>query len=357
MSNIFRAFPALKSMGENVANYISGQFSPERNEELLFTQLFDAWKKPELAGNENTLLGKLVLEGGFGYQKANTDLQSLANEGILNPVLLDMLADETTNPQYTVPRDRRPYTHQETAFREANNGKSILVSAGTGSGKTECFLYPIISDILSETPEQRRQRGVRAIILYPTNALIHSQEERLEKYLNTEANQNLPGRPISFCMYNSGLKDGRSSFFRINNRRELHTEEGIPDIILTNFSMLEYILLRRDDSILLKTAGRNLIGDARHRTTFRLFVLDEAHTYTGANATEIALQIRRVMLAMQSTGGMMPTAQFYATSATFSGNREDLMGLAKGLFFNVAHGNEILDNRIQLALNGPKVCF
>lgn len=352
MAKVFRAFPALKSMSENVANYIAGQFSPERREEQFFSPIFDAWKKPELAGSENSLLGKLVLEGGFGYRKSDINLQNLADDNVLNPRLLDMLADETyiANPQYSVPRTRKPYTHQEEAFRETRNGKSILVSAGTGSGKTECFLYPIISDILNETPDQRRQRGVRAIILYPTNALIHSQEERLEEYLNTIANENLPGRPISFCMYNSGLPASRtqSTFFRVNNRQDLHEENTIPDIILTNFSMLEYILLRRDDSILLRTAGRLLVGDDRRRTVFRHFVLDEAHTYTGANATEIALQIRRVVLAMKDAGGEMPTAQFYATSATFSGRHDDLMKFAKGLFFNVVPENGNSEEYIQL---------
>ncbi len=362
MSNVFRAFPALKSMGGNVANYIKGHFSPEKKEELLFAPIFDAWKKPELAGCENTLLGKLVLEGGFGYKKSGKDLEALAKEGILNPVLLEMLADESNiqHPQYSVPPTRKPYTHQEEAYRAAKDGKSILVSAGTGSGKTECFLYPIISDILNETPEQRSQRGVRAIILYPTNALIHSQEERLEEYLNTIQNEKLPGRPISFCMYNSGLPASRtaSSFFRVNNRQDLHNKEKIPDIILTNFSMLEYILLRRDDTILLQTAGRALAGDSNHRTTFRHFVLDEAHTYTGANATEIALQIRRVMLAMKDAGGMMPTAQFYATSATFSGKNDDLKEFARALFFNTVPEGSNIDEKIQIIYGNrfaPKV--
>ena len=352
MSNIFRAFPALKSMGGNVANYIRGQFSPEKKEDLLFHPIFDAWEKPELAGDENTLLGKLVLEGGFGYKKSGNNLLALAEKGVLNPVLLDMLADESNiqHPQYSVPPTRKPYTHQEEAYCAAKEGKSILVSAGTGSGKTECFLYPIISDILNETPEQRNQRGVRAIILYPTNALIHSQEERLEEYLNTIQNEKLPGRPISFCMYNSGLPASRtaSSFFRVNNRQDLHNKENIPDIILTNFSMLEYILLRREDTVLLQTAGQALVGDGKQRTTFRHFVLDEAHTYTGANATEIALQIRRVMLAMKDAGGKMPTVQFYATSATFSGKHDGLVKFAKDLFFNVVPENGRVKEKIQV---------
>ena len=346
MSQVFRAFPALKSMGENVANYIEGQFSSQKKESLIFDSIFEKWSQPECAGDENTLLGKLVLEGGFGYKKTTHTLDELSkdvNSGI-HPILLDMLEDETkdTPHEYTVPRSRKPYTHQEEAFRAAQKGNSILVSAGTGSGKTECFLYPIISDILNETAEQRAVRGIRAIILYPTNALIHSQEERLIEYLNTTANENIKGRPISFCMYNSGLasskREAKSDFYIIRNREDLPKiatpdQNGIPDIILTNFSMLEYILLREKDFPLLSSAGQKLTKS--DKTVFRHLVLDEAHTYTGANATEIALQIRRVLLAMESAGGTLPTVQFYATSATFSGNDDGLRKFAQGLFFNV----------------------
>lgn len=346
MNQIFRAFPALKSMGENVANFIEGQFSSQKNENKIFDTIFESWSHPEDAGEQNSLLGKLVLEGGFGYKKSKFTLDDLSKspESGIHPSLLDMLEDETKKGahEYTVPRTRKPYTHQEEAFKEAKKGNSILVSAGTGSGKTECFLYPIISDILSETPQQRETRGIRAIILYPTNALIHSQEQRLIEYLNTAANEKNAGRPISFCMYNGGLphckKNNPSDFYIIRNREDLSKQtpsdqNGIPDIILTNFSMLEYILLRDKDFPLLSTAGKLLPNS--NKTVFRHLVLDEAHTYTGANATEIALQIRRVLLAMENAGGTMPIVQFYATSATFSGDDNGLIKFAQGLFFNV----------------------
>ena len=341
MSKVFRTFPALSAMGANVRDFISGQFSSERGEENLFGSVFESWVKPELAGHENTLLGKLVLEGGFGYKKSSVTLDSLSKGdcAVLHPSLIEMLEDSSfiQNPEYTVPKTRKPYTHQKDAFEAARNGKSVLVSAGTGSGKTECFLYPIISDILRETPEQRQQRGVRAIILYPTNALIHSQEQRLTEYLNTKANKDSKN-PITFCIYNSGLPNetgssSKSTFFRVNNRKDLTNVNTIPDIILTNFSMLEYVLLRQKDFILLSNAGKKLLNS--QKTIFRHLVLDEAHTYTGANATEIALQIRRVILAMESAGGTMPSVQFYATSATFSGTDDDVKKFAKGLFFNV----------------------
>lgn len=343
--SFFRAFPALKAMGDNVQDYIRSNFSGTGEEEKILDPVLESWKKPELAGGQNNLLGNIVLEAGFGYEKHNQTLEDMSrlNPPLLHPTLLDMLEQQPLgfNPndvEYHVPRDRKPYVHQFEAFNAAKQG-SIIVSAGTGSGKTECFLYPIISDILNETPQQRSQRGIRAIVLYPTNALLHSQEERLVEYLNTQANLDLQNesRPISFCLYNSNLdktNGTQSTFYRINNRHDLRDEnDGMPDILLTNFSMLEYLLLRKEDYPILKAT----------RKTLRHFVLDEAHTYSGAEATEMALLIRRLMLAIydirdlnQIKQGQVPPKDrihFYATSATFAGNSNELKKFAEGLFF------------------------
>ena len=271
MSKVFRAFPALKAMGDNVRNYILSSLFVSNKNESVISPLLDNWVKPELAGNENTLIGPLVLEGGFGYEKSNCTLESLskdadnANDCTLHPVLYSMLKEKhLKSSESNEDTKRKPYVHQEAAFRAAKT-KSIIVSAGTGSGKTECFLYPIISEILRESPEQRRVRGIRAFILYPTNALIHSQEERLAEYLNTTANRNCNGRPISFCLYNAGLSasDTPSSFYRVMNRKDLYdTENGTPDIVLTNFSMLEYMLLREKDALILQK--EQLIKEKEH---------------------------------------------------------------------------------------------
>ena len=340
MSNIFRAFPALKAMTGNVRDYIMGQLSSTGEEATYLAPLFDNWMRPELAGKENTLLGPLVLEGGFGYKKSDTTLYDLCHDSdnpldcTLHPVLYEMLRSKhLASSERTVETRRKPYEHQLQAYRVAKNHQSLIVSAGTGSGKTECFFYPIISEILKESAEARQRRGIRAIILYPTNALIHSQEERLTEYLNTEANRQL-SRPISFCLYNGALepRSPESTFYRINNRQDLYNvdaaanEYGTPDIVLTNFSMLEYMLLRKKDRDILSATS----------VTLKHIVLDEAHTYTGANATEMALQIRRMLLAMQSSNinHQMPNVQYYATSATFAGNRDSLHHFASTLFFN-----------------------
>jgi hypothetical protein len=361
MSNVFRAFPALKAMAGNVRDYIMGQLSSTGEETAYLAPLFDNWMHPELAGKENTLLGPLVLEGGFGYKKSNTTLYDLCHDSdnpldcTLHPVLYEMLRSKhLASSERTIETRRKPYEHQLQAYRAAKNHQSLIVSAGTGSGKTECFFYPIISEILKESAEERQRRGIRAIILYPTNALIHSQEERLTEYLNTEANRQL-SRPISFCLYNGALeqRSPESTFYRINNRQDLYNvdasadEYGTPDIVLTNFSMLEYMLLRKKDRDILSATS----------TTLKHIVLDEAHTYTGANATEMALQIRRMLLAMQSSNvnHRMPSVQYYATSATFAGNRDSLHHFASTLFFNSDDPQVIEGHRFapEVPFDGP----
>ncbi len=282
MAKVFRAFPALKSMAGNVRDYIMGQLSNSGNEAAYLEPLFNNWLSPELAGKENTLFGSLVLEGGFGYKKSDTTLYNLCHDSenplecTLHPILYEMLKEKhLASSEGRVETRRKPYEHQLQAYQVAKNHQSLIVSAGTGSGKTECFFYPIISEILKENAEQRQRRGIRAIILYPTNALIHSQEERLTEYLNTEANRRL-SRPISFCLYNGALEQRapESTFYRINNRKDLYNvdaaadEYGTPDIVLTNFSMLEYMLLRKKDRDILSATS----------VTLKHLVLDEAHT-------------------------------------------------------------------------------
>ena len=90
--NVFRAFPALKSMASNVRDYISSRLSGTKEEDKLLNPLLENWERPELAGEENTLLGPLVLEGGFGYKKSSQTLEDLAADGTIHPILLDMLS-------------------------------------------------------------------------------------------------------------------------------------------------------------------------------------------------------------------------------------------------------------------------
>lgn len=189
--------------------------------------------------------------------------------------------------------NRTPYTHQAESFREANEGNSIVVTSGTGSGKTECFLYPVLSDIFKNA----QVGGIQAIFLYPLNALMEDQRQRLADIC----------RPlnISFAVYNGNTKEYRAMQNPLCPQ-ELMTRQAIrntpPNILLTNPSMLEYILVRDQDV--------NMINNSRR---LKWIVIDEAHTYSGSSAVELGNQIKRVLNAFDVT---LNDVQFACTSAT-----------------------------------------
>lgn len=210
--------------------------------------------------------------------------------------------------------ERPCYLHQIKAFERLGAGRSIVVTTGTGSGKTECFMYPIINEILKEIKEGNTAAGVRAIFLFPLNALVYDQIDRLREYL-----QNF--HSVSYGFYTgktpetSRSKEYREqkSYFDTLPRNELVTREQMkeapPHILFTNYSMLEYLLIRpSDERLISKDALKNL----------KFIVMDEAHTYRGALGIEISLLLRRLM------GVADHSPQFVLTSATLGRGYEDV---------------------------------
>ncbi|HEV7570242.1 MAG TPA: DEAD/DEAH box helicase [Thermoanaerobaculia bacterium] len=162
------------------------------------------------------------------------------------------------------------YKHQEQAIALASQGESYVVTTGTGSGKSLCFFIPIVSAVLAEK-RRNATRRTRAVIVYPMNALANSQMEELDKFM-----ANVPGeRPVTFARY-TGQEDG-------DERRRI--ADNPPDILLTNFMMLELLMTRQDD------IDRTVIGNCEG---LRFLVLDELHTYRGRQGADVALLVRRV---------------------------------------------------------------
>lgn len=162
------------------------------------------------------------------------------------------------------------YKHQEQAIALASQGESYVVTTGTGSGKSLCFFIPIVSAVLAERRTRIAPR-TRAIIIYPMNALANSQLEELDKFI-----KNVPGeKPVTFARY-TGQED-------TEERRRI--SENPPDILLTNFMMLELLMTRQDE------LDRKVIGNC---AGLRFLVLDELHTYRGRQGADVALLVRRV---------------------------------------------------------------
>lgn len=255
---------------------------------------------------DRAFLSTPLIQGKFGYESTPEDLTALGRR-LLNPALvraLDVPGD------YGFPRDRHPYTHQLAAWESIIGSRKgahnpVIVSSGTGSGKTECFLVPILDDLYGQAASSREPLvGVQALMLYPLNALIDSQKKRLAAW--TEASH---GR-VRFCLYNGQTPESvvKSEGSEIRNRRDLRATP--PPILVTNVTMLEYMLIRPKDAPI------------RQGEKLRYIVLDEAHTYGGSNAAEIALLLRRVMLGF----GVRPEdVTFIATSATFGDGSEDAL--------------------------------
>ncbi|WP_343287357.1 DEAD/DEAH box helicase [Gordonia sp. SID5947] len=211
------------------------------------------------------------------------------------------------------------YQHQETAIRKVVDGRNLVVSTGTGSGKTESFLVPILNSLIEERARGTLGPGVRALLLYPMNALANDQLKRLRGLL-----KKMPD--ITFGRYtgetDQSRRDAESTFRAANPGQErlpnelLSREEmraNPPHFLLTNYAMLEYLLLRPADLDLF---------DGEHSGTWRFIALDEAHVYDGAQGAEVALLLRRLR---QRVGRDRPL-QCIATSASLTGKTPETQG-------------------------------
>ncbi|WP_427454504.1 DEAD/DEAH box helicase [Litorimonas sp. WD9-15] len=257
-----------------------------------------------LKSNSQALLRDPILEGAYPFVQAECTLENLSGTLLHKETVRALGIDENEG----FPASRRPYAHQLESWNKLDLTKpaeSIVVSSGTGSGKTECFMVPMLDDLIRQDANGGLDDGIRAIMLYPLNALIDSQRERLDAW-----SRPLGGR-IRYALYNSHLsksirEDVRRQHHRGNpqqvpDRKELYSRP--PHILVTNVTMLEYMLVRPQDKNLLEKSQGKL----------RWIILDEAHTYVGATAAEIALLLRRVMSAFEVAPSEV---RIVATSAT-----------------------------------------
>ena len=245
-----------------------------------------------------------------------------------------------------MPDEIRLYQHQfesiqNAAQSAAETRPAIGVTAGTGGGKTESFLLPILSQLY--TTPRRAPGGIRALILYPMNALVNDQVERLESWLAGQSR-------VSFFHFTSetpedkkradaeGLPAAAAHRFRTRQQaRGKEDETGKkassgpqPDILVTNYSMLEYMLCRPQDAVFFSSA-------------LEAIVLDEAHLYSGTLAAEIMLLLRRLMLRC---GVQSDQVLQVATSATLGGTKEELGDFIAKLFSKSVDRTKIIQGEV-----------
>lgn len=237
----------------------------------------DYWPEPLVQLNAN-------------YKRAES-VQSLASRGVLEPACAEIF--RLGKPEGRAD-DLTLFTHQLQALTLAAAEQSYVVTTGTGSGKSLTFFLPIVNHVLKHG-RPGAQRKTSAIVIYPMNALANSQRAELEKFLHGYAAEQ---RPFTVKPY-TGQEDA-------SYRKDV--ADNPPDILLTNFMMLELLLTRFDEN------DRRVIDNC---AGLHFLVLDELHTYRGRQGADVALLVRRLKQRVQS-----PQLVCIGTSATMSNGGE-----------------------------------
>ena len=212
-------------------------------------------------------------------------------------------APEGGEPFPETPLGFTPWRHQRNAFNRLSRGQSTVIATGTGSGKTECFLYPV----LDHCRAQAGAPGVKAIVIYPMNALASDQARRIAGIV--DRTPSLHGK-VTAGLYvgetGASPRQRMGADHVIENREALR--ERPPDLLLTNYKMLDLLLTRPVDFPLW-----------RHNTSgvLRYLVVDELHTFDGAQGTDLACLIRRLRARLQADELVC-----VGTSATIGGDED-----------------------------------
>jgi ATP-dependent helicase YprA (DUF1998 family) len=259
-------------------------------------------------------LQKTVSKGPFveikDSFKSGKTIEELIGDGILSPLFRELEKNKKYQPK--LPIFRPLYLHQEKAVEKIVAGKNVVISTGTGSGKTNCFVIPVINALMKEKEEGKLNDGVRAIFIYPMNALVNDQIKSLREIL-------IAYPDIRFGVYNGGTENREQDAIKLYEamyanekypelRKRLPNEEVSrdemkkypPHILFTNYAMLEHMLFRPGDDTIFS------------KSNFKFIILDEAHIYAGATGIETAFLMGR--LKGRINGKHKP--QFILTSAT-----------------------------------------
>jgi superfamily II DNA or RNA helicase/very-short-patch-repair endonuclease len=246
----------------------------------------------------------------------------LVDEGMLHPECAKIFQIDKSDTDHTG-KPLLLHTHQRDAILKSKEGRSYVLTSGTGSGKSLTYIIPIVDHVL----RNGSGRGIQAIVVYPMNALANSQKEELAKFLEKGYPEGRP--PVSFARYTGQERGAEREAIRSNP----------PDILLTNYMMLELLLTRSEDRELVRAAQG-----------LRFLVFDELHTYRGRQGADVALLIRRCRLAF---GGHEITC--IGTSATMvSGGsseeqKDEVAKVAETLFGVPFDGSQVIGETLERA--------
>lgn len=229
------------------------------------------------------------------------------------------VAEDSALPFEAIHSENKPYIHQSKAFARLNggDGRSSLIATGTGSGKTECFLFPI----LEYCYKHRGEKGIKALLIYPMNALASDQEKRIAKLIYKSP--ELRGK-VTAGLFVGGQEEKPSMMMTESNVITDHQTllNNPPDILLTNYKMLDYLLVRPKDASL---------WEDNKPDTLKYIAVDELHTFDGAQGTDLACLLRRLKSRLYIQKGFLCCI---GTSATMGSkdNASKILNYAEEVF-------------------------
>lgn len=242
-----------------------------------------------------------------------------------------LVADGTLHPEVgKVFSGFSLYAHQIEAMRLGSRPESFVVTSGTGSGKSLTYLGTVFNHLFQTGPGS----GVRAILVYPMNALINSQVEELKKLAEGYEKETGKPFPITYAAYTGQTK------------REARTQilENPPDILLTNYMMLELLLTRH---------GEQGIRDSIY-ASLRFLVFDELHTYRGRQGADVGMLIRRIRGCCEHQLTTIGTSATMVSSGTFEGQRQAVASVAEQIFGGPFRSEQIIVETLTRSLPGSE---
>ncbi|MDD3915011.1 MAG: DEAD/DEAH box helicase [Bacteroidales bacterium] len=350
-------------------DYIKSQYFGENN--LLLSASEDILNQKHLLSQDP------YIESNTSYVIKENGLKNSFLPDSIKSILCDL-------SQKNIGVFENPYEHQVEALEAFYKGSDLLVTTGTGSGKTECFMWPIVANLIEEAKENSEtweKRGIRALLLYPMNALVADQIGRLRKIIG-DREQNFTSIFYSYASDSNarrpqfGMYTGRTPYPGISSndkdkkladtfrkdiierddsfKKELidlgrypakedlkqfvsDLEEGkhflntkdaelitrqeiqnsCPDILVTNYTMLQYMLIRDIEQPIWEATKEWLHSSKENKL---LIVIDEAHMYHGSAGGEVSLLIRRLLYRLDIGRDKV---RFILTSASIPTESED----------------------------------
>lgn len=246
--------------------------------------------------------------------RQGANIPALVNEGILHPSCDRYFPDYVSKYSFRL--------HQEQAFRVAQRQEPYVLTTGTGSGKSMTYVVPIFDDLLRNPG----LKGVRAILVYPMNALINSQKEEFDKFLS-----QVPGSHIRVEQYT-----GQESL-----AKKTEIQNNPPQIILTNYMMLELMLSRNQEEKLVASPD------------LKFLVLDELHTYRGRQGADVAILIRKLRQRCGQKLLCIGTSATMSTEGTRSNRNQTVAAVASKLFGIEVKAENVIDETLERTIQRP----